>query len=103
MTAYPASLFEVSVDVTREMGAWGRRPIGGMRVPLLALLWILLKAQLLSVEALGEETPALQGVGHALVTFPDPRGVKNTRKVIKWEMKGSHEEGWGEGSDRREK
>ena len=71
--------------------------MGGMRVPLLALLWILLKAQVLSVGALGEETPALQEMGHALVTLPGPRGGKMTRNEIKWEMKRSREEGWREG------
>ena len=37
------------------------------------------------------------------MTFPDPRGGKKTRKVIKWEMKRSREEGWREFSAGREK
>ena len=52
-------------------------PMGGMRVPLLALLWILLKAQMLSVGGLGEQIPALQEMGHALATVPDSRGEKD--------------------------
>ena len=45
-----------------------------MRVPLWALLWILLKAQMLSVGALEEEIPARHEMEHALMTVPDPRG-----------------------------
>ena len=48
--------------------------MGGMRMPLMALLWILLKAQMMSVGAQREEIPALQELEHALVTIPDPRG-----------------------------
>ena len=44
----------------------------GMRVLRLALLWILLKAQMPSVEALEEEIPAQQETEHALVTASDP-------------------------------
>ena len=51
-----------------------------MRVPRLALLM----AQMLSVVALGEEIPARQEMEHALVTVPDPRGEKETRRTIKW-------------------
>ena len=39
-----------------RMRGW---PMGGMRMPLMALLWILLKAQMMSVGALVEEIPAL--------------------------------------------
>ena len=56
----------------------------------------------MSVGALGEVIPALQELEHALVTIPDLRGGKKTRKEIKWEMKGSHEVGWREVSGRRE-
>ena len=31
-------------------------PMGGMKLPLIALLWILLKAQMMSVRALGRES-----------------------------------------------
>ena len=71
--------------------------MGGMRVLRLALLWIL-KAQMLSVEVFGEEIPAHQEMVHALVTVPDPRGEKETRRTMKWEMRGSREVRWREGS-----
>ena len=51
-------------------------PMGGMKLPLMALLWNLLKAQMMSVGVLGEGIPALQEMGRALVTVPDPRGEK---------------------------
>ena len=51
--------------------------MGGMKLPLIALLWILLKAQMMSVGALGEGIPALQEMGRALVTVPDPRGERD--------------------------
>ena len=35
---------------------------------------------------LGEEIPARQEMGHALVIVPDPRGEKETRKTIKLGM-----------------
>ena len=62
--------------------------MGGMRVLRLALLWILLKAQMPSVESLGE---------HALVTVLDPNGEKETKKTIKCGMMGSREVGWRKG------
>ena len=70
----------------------------------MALLWILLKAQMMLVGALEEAIPALQELEHALVTIPDPREGKKTRKEIKREMKGSREAGWREvsGGERKE-
>ena len=49
---------------------------GCMRVPLLALLWILLRAHM----ALEEEIPTPQEMRHAVVTVPDPRGGKRQGK-----------------------
>ena len=49
-----------------------------------------------------DEIQALQELEHALVTIPDPRGGKKTRKAIKWEMKGSLEAEWRQVSSRRE-
>ena len=61
--------------------------MGGMRVPLLALLWILLKAQMLSVGAWVEEIPARQEMEHALLTVPDHREGRETKRTIKWVMR----------------
>ena len=48
-----------------------------------AVLWILLKAQMLSVEALGEEIPARQEMGtRAHDSSRSPRGEKETRRTI---------------------
>ena len=61
-----------------EKEAW-EEDWDGMRVLRLALLWILLKAQMLSVEAVGKEIPAHQEKGHALVTIPDPCGERDKK------------------------
>ena len=54
--------------------------VNGWYEPLMALLRILLKAQMMSVGALEEAIPALQELKHALVTIPDPREGTKTRK-----------------------
>ena len=74
-------------ELGNKTGMMRGRPMGGMRVPLLALLWILLKAQMLSVGAWVEEIPARQEMEHALLTVPDHREGTEIKRTIKWVMR----------------
>ena len=79
--------------VGKKIGMMRGRPMGGLRVPLLALQWILLMAQTLSVGALGRGNPSTPRNGTRVRDSSRSLRGKKRRKAIKWEVKSSRHNG----------